>query len=170
MKRAAVQWGMGRYLYNLTENMASECTLERRRGPEWHTAVTKDKQSISWKAPALPDWALPAVSGASGTGKAPAGKTTRPASKPTAQAPAQAGNQPTQTPQKRQNPVTPEEKAKMMLGFMHPYGVEREEIEAAVGARVEEFTNEETAIIREAAKIMKHDSKNFQDAFHEVTR
>lgn len=61
MKRAGVQWGIGRYLYNLEENFA-ECVLEKKRGDDWRyvPADKKNNQpSFSWKIPALPAWALP---------------------------------------------------------------------------------------------------------------
>lgn len=161
MKRAAVQWGMGRYLYNLTENFAV-CTLERQNGPEWNTARSGD-QTIYWKAPTLPDWALP---GNSDGGKAPAGITTGQEQKATPQATAQ--------PQNGQNPPSPrataEERAALLVKFMQSLGVQREEIEAAIGARVEEFTPQETGIVRDAAKIMKARNVDFQTAVTEVTR
>lgn len=62
MKRAAVQWGIGRYLYQLEEGWA-ETSLERRDG--WERANAKkgkdDKQGVTyyWRAPKLPTWALP---------------------------------------------------------------------------------------------------------------
>lgn len=59
--RTAAKWGIGRYLYNLTENFAKEATLDRPNSREgWHEA--KDKTSgkkIYWRPPQLPDWALP---------------------------------------------------------------------------------------------------------------
>lgn len=57
MKRAAVQWGIGRYLYDLPEGWA-EITddrndyagrLPKEDGGEW----------FRWRPPALPEWALP---------------------------------------------------------------------------------------------------------------
>ncbi|MDR7875767.1 Rad52/Rad22 family DNA repair protein [Yersinia mollaretii] len=56
MKRAAVQWGIGRYLYSLEEGFA-EVSLEKRNG--WNRASTKDKKTIYWTPPTLPAWALP---------------------------------------------------------------------------------------------------------------
>lgn len=161
MKRAAVQWGMGRYLYNLTENFAI-CSFERQNGPEWNRA-TADGKPFYWKAPALPDWALP---GHSDGGKAPAGMTTGQTQKASPQAPAQ--------PQNGQNQPSPrataEERAALLVKFMQSLGVQREEIEAAIGARVEEFTPQETGIVRDAAKIMKARNVDFQTAVTEVTR
>lgn len=64
MKRAAVQWGIGRYLYNMEEAWA-ECRLEQNR---WdcrdNCHVVKGKnggkdQYINWIAPILPSWAMP---------------------------------------------------------------------------------------------------------------
>ena len=98
-------------------------------------------------------------SGHSGAGKGAAGKTIRPESKGAPQGPAQP-------PQ----PATPEERAKLLLNFMGALGVTREEIEAAIGARVEDFTQQETAVIRDAAKNMKMRRIDFQTAVMEVTR
>ena len=53
---------------------------------------------------------------------------------------------------------------------MQSLGVQREEIEAAIGARVEEFTPQETGTVRDAAKIMKARGVDFQTAVTEVTR
>lgn len=57
MKRAAVQWGIGRYLYSLTENFATVCEQGQHRGSY------KDDQGknvyFKWNPPALPAWALP---------------------------------------------------------------------------------------------------------------
>lgn len=58
MKRAAVQWGIGRYLYSLTENFAT-CSMEKQQGNGWKQAKTKDGKYFYWCPPALPDWALP---------------------------------------------------------------------------------------------------------------
>lgn len=56
MKRAAVQWGIGRYLYKLDATFA-ECSLEKKQG--WIVGMTKDKKKVWWKIPTLPKWALP---------------------------------------------------------------------------------------------------------------
>lgn len=53
MKRAAVQWGIGRYLYNLDEGWADI----REDGK--FTGKTKDGKFFKWNQPALPAWALP---------------------------------------------------------------------------------------------------------------
>ncbi|MFK3840097.1 Rad52/Rad22 family DNA repair protein [Serratia sp. NPDC087055] len=60
MKRAAVQWGIGRYLYLLEERFAV-CSTERNN--QWNKAAFKDKSNkyvnIWWQTPELPLWALP---------------------------------------------------------------------------------------------------------------
>ena len=56
MKRAAVQWGIGRYLYKL-ETMFTDCTMQKVDG--WHRARTRDRQTIYWRKPDLPKWAIP---------------------------------------------------------------------------------------------------------------
>lgn len=53
MKRAAVQWGCGRYLYALDESFAIINERGRFRGR------TKDQKPFRWDPPELPDWALP---------------------------------------------------------------------------------------------------------------
>jgi hypothetical protein len=54
MKRAAVQFGVGRYLYALEETWAEVNERGRFRGK------TKDGKAFRWNPPALPEWALPA--------------------------------------------------------------------------------------------------------------
>lgn len=56
MKRAAVQWGIGRYLYNLEEGWAQIVGDDNR---DAFRGQTKDKKQFRWLPPQLPDWALP---------------------------------------------------------------------------------------------------------------
>lgn len=56
MKRAAVQWGVGRYLYNLKENWV-ELLSKNSKAPKLHKG--KDGNYYKWQPPKLPDWALP---------------------------------------------------------------------------------------------------------------
>lgn len=60
MKRAAVQWGIGRYLYGLDEGWAI-CSAKKENGPEWRYQPAKNGRhgSFYWSAPELPQWALP---------------------------------------------------------------------------------------------------------------
>ena len=53
MKRAAVQWGIGRYLYKLEESWINANDNGAYRGK------TKDGTTFKWDAPTLPYWALP---------------------------------------------------------------------------------------------------------------
>lgn len=53
MKRAAVQWGIGRYLYKLEESWINANENGAYRGK------TKDGTTFQWDAPKLPAWALP---------------------------------------------------------------------------------------------------------------
>jgi len=55
MKRAAVLWGIGRYLYRLKDNWA---TIDQD-GANW--GKTKDGDQFKWDPPRLPDWALPSI-------------------------------------------------------------------------------------------------------------
>jgi hypothetical protein len=56
---AASGYGIGRYLYNLTESFA-ECQTDKPRNMSgWNKARTKDGKTIYWKTPILPSWALP---------------------------------------------------------------------------------------------------------------
>lgn len=59
MKRAAVQWGIGRYLYNLEEGFA---VVSATRETGFQYAKSKEVGVFYWKAPALPSWALPSGS------------------------------------------------------------------------------------------------------------
>lgn len=45
MKRAAVQWGIGRYLYNLEEGFA-QISRDKKQG--WHRAKLKDGTGFYW--------------------------------------------------------------------------------------------------------------------------
>lgn len=53
MKRAAVQWGIGRYLYELEEGWANVHDGGR------FSARTKDGKWFKWDPPLLPEWAIP---------------------------------------------------------------------------------------------------------------
>lgn len=53
MKRAAVQWGVGRYLYDLPEGWAKVSPQGQ------YYAKTKDNVAFKWDPPDLPTWALP---------------------------------------------------------------------------------------------------------------
>jgi len=76
MKRAAVQWGVGRYLYGLGETWA-ECSEQSMKGQDgWRYAKTKDGV-FWWKPPELPVWALP-------VGHSSRQQAKRPESKPEA--------------------------------------------------------------------------------------
>lgn len=53
IKRSAVQFGIGRYLYNLKDNWA----IVGDKGA--YSGKTKDGKWFKWSPPALPSWALP---------------------------------------------------------------------------------------------------------------
>ena len=55
MKRAAVQWGIGRYLYNLETNFVN--VHEDVYSGKYRIKI-KERQ-YSWNPPSLPEWALP---------------------------------------------------------------------------------------------------------------
>jgi hypothetical protein len=57
MKRAAVQWGLGRYLYSLEEGWANVHEGGRL------SARTKEGKWFRWDPPALPAWATPHTAG-----------------------------------------------------------------------------------------------------------
>lgn len=60
MKRAAVQWGIGRYLYKLEATFARCVTEKPKAMAGWTMAKSKDKKTTFWwSRPPLPDWALP---------------------------------------------------------------------------------------------------------------
>lgn len=70
MKRAAVQWGIGRYLYKLESNFAQQISLDRQsREKGWRQSNAQDKtgragkkdewHKFYWLPPDLPKWALP---------------------------------------------------------------------------------------------------------------
>lgn len=64
MKRAAVQWGIGRYLYNMDEAWAECQVVQNRWDCTGNCHVVKGKNGqpdkfINWTAPILPLWAMP---------------------------------------------------------------------------------------------------------------
>jgi hypothetical protein len=54
MKRAAVQWGIGRYLYSLPEGWAIVSDKGR-----FYSAKSPKAAAFHWDPPRLPDWAIP---------------------------------------------------------------------------------------------------------------
>jgi len=69
MKRAACQWGIGRYLYELESGFA-DVVEKGTSGAQY--AKTKDGTQFYWLPPPLPEWALPA-------GEEPGEANTKPA-------------------------------------------------------------------------------------------
>lgn len=61
MKRAAVQWGIGRYLYDLEEGFA-QISTEKEKSRGWNRAKLKDGTTFYWLPPNLPSWAMPGTS------------------------------------------------------------------------------------------------------------
>lgn len=59
MKRAAVQWGIGRYLYDLEEGWAKVHDGGQYRGEA--KDASNQRVSFKWDPPELPAWALPQV-------------------------------------------------------------------------------------------------------------
>ncbi len=62
LKRAAAQWGVGRYLYHLSETFADVTDAPVEGSRSWHYAKLPEKHggaAYYWKAPNLPGWALP---------------------------------------------------------------------------------------------------------------
>jgi hypothetical protein len=66
MKRAAVEWGIGRYLYHLEVEFSPVCKVVNYQSEaDYNVHAHKDKKTnqrilIDWKAPDLPRWAQPA--------------------------------------------------------------------------------------------------------------
>lgn len=56
LKRVAVQWGMGRYLYDLPETWATVTDQGRFYQP---ASKKKGTPAFRWDPPRLPDWAVP---------------------------------------------------------------------------------------------------------------
>lgn len=63
MKRAAVQWGIGRYLYNLEEGYATIAAENDRTGYYLKANKEKHGNALRWHPPKLPRWALPGGTG-----------------------------------------------------------------------------------------------------------
>ena len=56
MKRTAVQWGIGRYLYKFDETWV-EYSTDKKDG--WNYGKAKNGGAFYWKTPELPAWANP---------------------------------------------------------------------------------------------------------------
>lgn len=56
LKRAAVHWGIGRYLYDLEQGFV---TIVEKGTKGAKMGQTKDKDRFYWIPPKLPEWALP---------------------------------------------------------------------------------------------------------------
>lgn len=64
MKRAAVQWGIGRYLYKLESNFVNLTPVKPENMEGWlHHYDKETKKRYYWRPPVLPTWALPEVKG-----------------------------------------------------------------------------------------------------------
>lgn len=66
MKRAAVQFGIGRYLYSLESKFATCEIVESRKAATHNYLLHKDKQNgvkshVNWVTPELPEWAKPSA-------------------------------------------------------------------------------------------------------------
>lgn len=59
-KRAAVQWGIARYLYFLERTRAENCSVKKK---DQRYRNTSSKGRFWWDPPKLPKWALPGGSG-----------------------------------------------------------------------------------------------------------
>ena len=59
MKRAGVQWGIGRYLYKLQATFVKHEEKGTHRNDVKHWETKKKIGVIKWNDPTLPDWALP---------------------------------------------------------------------------------------------------------------
>ena len=55
MKRSAVQWGIGRYLYELEAGYANI----HDKGKHYQSGKKDSHPAFKWDPPALPEWALP---------------------------------------------------------------------------------------------------------------
>ena len=58
MKRAAVQWGIGRYLYRLEENFA-DVSEKGEFKARIKDKKTGEYRNVKWSPPILPNWAIP---------------------------------------------------------------------------------------------------------------
>jgi hypothetical protein len=62
MKRCAVQWGIGRYLYHLSDNYAQVFGPDDPAGEyraTYHNKKSNQWIKYKWNPPQLPSWALP---------------------------------------------------------------------------------------------------------------
>lgn len=76
IKRAAVHFGIGRYLYNLDEGWADVCENGKLSGK------TKEGKWFKWNPPTLPAWALPGGAGKPDASKSGSKSTPKSATLP----------------------------------------------------------------------------------------
>jgi hypothetical protein len=84
MKRAAVQWGIGRYLYNVEEGYAEICSENGgKKGIYRGEAKKKDNTKVyfTWNPPKLPVFALPVDDKGDGAAPVSESETTEPEDK-----------------------------------------------------------------------------------------
>ena len=112
MKRAGVQWGIGRYLYNLDEDWARihDRGSQRFSGNVNVSGGKKERATFKWDPPVLPDEFLPA----SERGRSAQGQRPQPPAQqqqPPARQPQQQRQQPRRTSQEQQAPAGQEDPA-----------------------------------------------------------
>lgn len=109
MKRAAVQWGIGRYLYHLETGWA-DFDVPEKQGRYRTTVIKGDKTYYDWNPPKLPYWAQPGGEGKpparpengskpKANGKKPAAKHTDPNGSDLPDPPANGGKGDSRTPE-----------------------------------------------------------------------
>ena len=106
-KRAAVKWGMGRYLYDLPEGWAN--IVDKRTDHSQNAKLSKRKgetgpdEFFHWEPPMLPEWARPVEEG--GQLKKTLAPASNPPAKPTngkaTEKPATASDGPTYVPEQQ---------------------------------------------------------------------
>lgn len=154
MKRAAVQFGIGRYLYNLEENFAVT-SLEERKG--WRMYRGKDGQTFYWMPPQLPDWAIPE---AERKERRKNGNGAKREEMPKPNVGHGEGDKTASAVQER---------AKRMLDYAGTIGVTYDMLVDAVGIAPEDFSDAEIETVKAAFMAMK-EGKDFPTAYAEVVR
>lgn len=59
MKRAGVQWGIGRYLYHLDTNFVTLLTKDEKEADKEYLTAIVDRQKFFYERPKLPEFAMP---------------------------------------------------------------------------------------------------------------
>lgn len=158
MKRAAVQWGIGRYLYALDEFFVQVNERGKLRGK------TKQGTDFKWDPPQLPAWALPEPQPRAAATQ----RQSRPRAAAASAAPEAAAAPVTTAPTEPAADTAPNPGESPMLEYIRRVGAEVDEAAEFMFNRktrnLKDFTRENWALIKSQPAIAQQVAKAIQAA------